>query len=187
MGLSIHYSGCIRDEREISRLTEETEDICKTLGWRHGRISDETLNGIYFNPDECEPLFLTFLAGGRTCSPVNLMMKEDFRENGLDPELLYNVSVKTQYAGIEAHIAVIKLLRYLSEKYFSSFELIDEGQYWETNDRAVLEQQFNRYNAMLDAVAGALEKLTAKPGETVASLVARIEQLLEKLSRERGI
>lgn len=183
MGLSIHYSGTIRQHVLIDELVTETADICQSLDWRYhlfdGNNTDK-LKGICFSPEGCEPVFLTFLPNGRMCSPINLMNKDIYEEHDLDRELLYTTSVKTQYAGPDAHIAVIKLLRYLKEKYFASFELDDEGKYWETMDEKVLLEQFAKYEFLLNAVTAALSEMNAVPGETAASLADRIEKMLDK-------
>lgn len=79
------------------------------------------------------------------CSPVNLMNRDIYELNELDAELIYTTSTKTQFAWPDAHIAVVKLLRYLKEKYFSVFKLSDEGMYWETMDEKILLSQFAKY------------------------------------------
>lgn len=187
MGLSIHYSGTIKDTALIDELITEVADICQSLNWTYHIINEpnaDQLNGICFYPENCEAIFLTFLPGGRMCSPVNLMNRDIYEENGLESELIYTTSTKTQFAGSDAHIAIIKLLRYLKEKYFSVFELDDEGMYWETMDEKVFLNQFARYEFLLDAVADALTGMIAVPGETPLSLADRIEKLLqEKLGK----
>jgi len=181
MGLSIHYSGHIRRYGIIDEMMTEVTDICESLNWIYhildGNNTDK-LKGICLSPEGCEPVFLTFLPNGRMCSPVNLMHKDIYEEHDLDPELLYTTSTKTQYAGPDAHIAIIRLLRYLKEKYFSAFELNDEGMYWETMDEKVLMEQFARYDFLLNSVAGALSNMKAVPGETAGSLANRIEKML---------
>jgi hypothetical protein len=183
MGLSIHYSGSIRKYAMIDELVTETADICQSLGWLYHIIdgnNTDNLKGICFSPQECEPVFLTFLPTGRMCSPVNLMNKDIYEENELDRELLYTTSTKTQYAGPDAHIAIIKLLRYIKEEYFLAFELNDEGMYWETMDEKVLLEQFARYEFLLNAVSDTLSNMKAMPGETAQSLADRLERLLSK-------
>jgi hypothetical protein len=138
------------------------------------------LNGICFAPEGCEPVFLTFLPGGRICSPVNLMNRDIYNGDELDKELLYTTSTKTQYAGFDAHVAVIKLLRYLKEKYFSVFEMMDEGLYWETNDEKVLQSQFDKYEYALNVLTTALSEVKTVPGESAVSLADRIEEMLKK-------
>ena len=181
MGLSIHYSGTIKDTTLIDALITEVADICKSLNWSHGVIkefSEDHLRGIWFSPKDCEPVFLTFLPGGRMCSPVCLMNKDLYLRNGLDPELVYTTSTKTQFAGPDAHMALIGLLRYLQEKYFSAFDLIDECMYWETKDEGVLLNQFAKYDYLLNVVAGALSEMRFVPGETTSSLADRIGKIL---------
>jgi hypothetical protein len=188
MGLSIRYSGTIKDPVLIDELITEVADICQSLSWIYHIIKEpnaDQLNGICFYPKDCEPVFLTFLPGGRMCSPVNLMNRDIYEANELEAELIYTTSTKTQFAGPDAHIAVIKLLRYLKEKYFAVFELSDEGMYWETMDSKIFLRQFAKYEFLLNAVAGALSEMKAVPGETPLSLADRIEKMLkEKLGRE---
>ena len=182
MGLSIHYYGTIKDTDRIDELITEVADICESLSWKCHIIKEpnaDQLNGICFYPEKCEPIFLTFLPGGRMCSPVNLMNRDIYEGNELDAELIYTTSTKTQFAGSDAHIAIIKLLRYLKEKYFSVFELNDEGMYWETMDEKVFLKQFARYEFLLDAVADALTGMKTVPGETRLSLADKIEKLLK--------
>ncbi|MGZ8525039.1 MAG: hypothetical protein ACXWV1_11460 [Chitinophagaceae bacterium] len=113
------------------------------------------------------------------CSPVNVMNRDIYESNGLEPELIYATSTKTQFAGSDAHIAVIKLLRYLKEKYFSVFELDDEGKYWETMNEKVFLKQFAGYEFLLDAVANALTEMKTEQGDTALPLADRIEKLLK--------
>lgn len=174
MGLSIHYSGCIKDTALIPKLNEEVLDVCAVLGWHTHIIDNENFKGIVFGPEKCEPVFLTFNDNGEICSPIyrELKMKEN------------TVSVKTQFAGQDAHIALLKFLRYLEAKYFTGFYLMDEGSYWETNDEAVLKMQFEKYEFILDAVCDALKSLPKIRGENATSLADRLEIFFnEKLKK----
>jgi len=81
---------------------------------------------------------------------------------------------------MEAHIAIIKLLKYLSTKYLKGFTLDDEGNYWETGDEKILSEQFDRYHAAMDIFCGMIKDVPAVPGETAASLAERLERLLRK-------
>ena len=182
MGLSIHYYCTIKSTDRINELITEVGDICQSLNWTCHIIKEpnaDQLNGICFYPENCEPIFLTFLPGGRMCSPVNLMNRDIYDSNGLDAELIYTTSTKTQFAGADAHIAIIKLLRYLKEKYFAVFELDDEGMYWETMDSTIFLKQFTRYEFLSDTVTGVLTGMKTEPGETPLSLAERIDKLLK--------
>ena len=90
----------------IEALVSETADICKSLEWDFHVLeypNDDMLNGIIFSPPGSEPVVLTFLPSGRLCSPFNLVNKALYGQNGLDTELLYTCSTKTQYAGADTH------------------------------------------------------------------------------------
>jgi predicted rRNA methylase YqxC with S4 and FtsJ domains len=50
MGLSIHYSGHIRDKKLLDSLIEEVKDICETLNWAPQTIDDDEIKGICYAP-----------------------------------------------------------------------------------------------------------------------------------------
>ena len=112
-------------------------------------------------------------------------MKDIYDGVRLDKELIFTTSTKTQYAGMDAHIAVIKLLKYLSKKYMKDFILKDEGLYWETNDDTVLSDQFNAYDSALKIVSETLQNMSAVPDETIESFTERIERLLREKFRNK--
>jgi len=180
MGLSIHYSGYIRHKKLIAPLIEEVTDICKTLKWHTHLFDDDKIKGISFAPEGSEPVFLTFNHEGRTLSPINILVKDIYDDIQIPKESIFTVSTKTQFAGIEAHIAIIKLLKHLSKKYLRDFTLSDEGNYWETGDAEILRQQFSRYEAAMDIFCEALKDLPANPNETPESLADRLERLLRE-------
>jgi hypothetical protein len=87
---------------------------------------------------------------------------------------LYMLSTKTQYGGIKTHMLVIQLLKYLSNKYLQTFELIDEGKYWETGDEKVLEETFTRYDDFMNSFGDALDTFPKKSGETMEKYLSRV-------------
>lgn len=89
------------------------------------------------------------------------------------------VSCKAQYAGMDTHLTVIKLLRYFKEKYFSVFELSDEGMYWETGDTNSLKALFTKYDFLVNSMREALKNFKAEPGETAESMADQVEELLK--------
>jgi hypothetical protein len=180
MGLSIHYSGTILKTDLIKPMSEEVADICTSLGWKFHMIEDDEISGIVFGPKKCEPISLTFNKDRYLLSPQNIILKDIDDGVKFDKELFFTTSTKTQYAGMDAHIAVIKLLRHLSKKYMKDFILKDEGLYWETNDEGVLSKQFNAYDSTLKIVSETLENMTIVPDETIESLAERMERLLKE-------
>ncbi len=180
MGLSIHYSGYILDKEMLDPLIEEVTDICKTLNWSTHTFDDDEIKGVSFAPEGSEGIYLTFNKDGRSLSPINILAKDIYDGKLVPKEMMFIANTKTQYAGVDAHIAIIKLLKYLSKKYFKDFTLSDEGYYWETSDEKILFEQFDRYNAAIETFSETLKKLPAVPGETTESLSERIEKLLRE-------
>jgi hypothetical protein len=179
MGLSIHYSGYIKDTALINQLVAELEDICKTFNWNYNILHDEVIDGILFSPPESEPVHFTFNKEGRLLPVTSVILKDMYESNEVERELMFTAFTKTQFAGPDVHKAIIKLIRYISQKYFSTFNLTDESYYWETNDEQIMLERFKVYNVMIDVFCEALEGMEAIPGETPKSLADRIEELLQ--------
>ena len=76
---------------------------------------------------------------------------------GLTP-LVYMMHTKTQRGGSDVHIAIIHLFKYLEKKYFSEMSVSDEGSYWETLHKTILQERFDEYTHLINSVKGALEK-----------------------------
>jgi hypothetical protein len=183
MGLTIHYSGKLRNPGCLPTLLDETIDICQTLQWEYNvleRHDKFPIEGIMAAPEGSEPLWLTFLEDGTMCHPM--IYEIDLEEHGgnLPPDAEHWLFTKTQYAGVDAHMAMIRLIRHLTEKYFERFELHDESQYWETGDEAKCRQIFEKYDFLMDMVGAALNGMDHIPNEPVDSLVGRIEKMLEE-------
>jgi hypothetical protein len=191
MGLSIHYSGSFNPSASLEGMIEEVVEIAKVYNWKYtvfetifpqGEFDDkydEKIYGITFTPPSCEPVFLTFLSNGRMSSSAHLK----FFGNSSDKKkqkYLYMLSTKTQYAGIKTHMLIILLLKYLSNKYVQTFQLTDEGRYWETGDEKLLEDSFKRYNDLLNSVSDALETFPVKTGETMEEYLSRLLDCVNK-------
>lgn len=157
--------------KQISQLTEEVQDVCTAFDWNYQLVNDETLSGISFTPPECETLCLTFLHDKQLACSVRLMYN-------IEPATV--ISVKTQFAGMDVHKTVIKLLQYLSAKYFAHFDLQDEGGYWETGDETVLAKKFDVYDGLLNKVQEVLTNFKNEPGETKEELMKRLEEFLKE-------
>jgi hypothetical protein len=168
------------------------EDICKSLNWPYQifdtkkselkqgesakRYTPHDVKGLSFTPQGSETAFLTFLPDATLCSPAKLI----YYDPATNDLMIGVVHTKTQFAGPDTHIAILRLLHYLKEKYFESFELNDEGNYWDKWDEKLLLSQFARYNFILDKVASALADVKLAPGESAESLGDRIEDILKK-------
>lgn len=190
MGLSFFYTGTLKKSASIDAMIEEVKDIAEILNWKYNILDtgfpenelidgkvDGNLYGICFAPENCEPVFITFLSNRRLCSPINL---EFFNKPVADvPDDAYLIFTKTQYAGADAHMAVINILKHISNKYMEEIHVTDEGEYWETGDEELLRKIFKRYTALLDGFASALENIPINTGESIEKYIQRIFEMLK--------
>lgn len=192
MGLTFYYKGKLRDINRIDELKKEVQDICISMNWpyqlwplkslkktktenqSHPTIYD--LRGISLTPENCETLSLTFLPDGRLISPVYFTHSEGKKPRGLD----FYLFVKTQFAGADTHLALMKLMIHLQQKYFEKLEVQDEGRYWETRDEKVLRLSFHQYEELFKKVADALSGIESDPDETPEVIADKIEQRLKE-------
>jgi hypothetical protein len=132
MGVTIHFEGKLYGEAGYSILLENIRNFAATEGWlvenlpeaerslrrvREGRDWDYvglTKGLIVYPHDDCEPLQFEF-----------------------DENFYAQQYCKTQFAGAQVHVAIVRLLRSLR----SSFEVLnveDEGEYWDSGDEETL-------------------------------------------------
>ena len=133
-----------------------------------------------FTPPGCETISVSFLSNGKMSSPV-LLKFYGKEEQSVAKGLLYSISVKTQFSSPGIHIVLMKLFRHLSDKYLSNFNLIDEAQYWETNDENVLNQNFAKYNALLDNFSLGIASIQPQKDESLVDYLTRIANRIKKL------
>ncbi|MFO7846295.1 MAG: hypothetical protein R6V27_07030 [Balneolaceae bacterium] len=194
MGITIHYKGSIRRLSEIDTLVDILEDFAKILEWKTERypslsVTDKQADtdafgiqqhqdrhyprGIVVYPHEsCEPFSFTFT------KEKNLV---DFRGSYLQnrtesPGWLH---VKTQFAPVDSHIAIIKLMKYLRGSFIPDLEVKDEGGYWESEDEKQLESRMESLNQAM----GSLEEgFTVIPKDVFRNRSAEeIADLIERL------
>ena len=196
MGLSIAYTGRLKEAKLLPVLIEEIVDIVNIYDWKYTIFEDKFPNdnffdtsfedayGIIFSPPESEPVFLTFLSDGRMVNPFLL----EFIKNDKDRKKgdKFWQFTKTQYAGLEVHKVIIHLFRYLSNKYLADFELVDDSRYWETNDEAVLQENFDRFNFVMDRFAEVLEGFEAGENDDGDSLVIKLLEYLKNKFGDEG-
>ena len=192
MGLTLHYSCSIKQASCLPELVEEVKDICKEMNWSYHIWNEDKLQeystdihkkewapddlyGISFSAPECEPFSLTFLPNGKLSAYINLLAAPYYDEY----DWIYFVAIKTQFAGADVHICLVKLLKYLEKKYLKDVSVTDEGNYWETDSKEVLLERFSAYNHLLKVVEKTLRDFKTIPGETTGQFADRLEQYLK--------
>jgi hypothetical protein len=185
MGLSIYYSGSFNPSASLKDLIEEVVEIANVYHWKYNVFEsnfpqgvfeekyDEKIYGVTFTPPSSETVFLSFLSNGRMSSHTNL----EFFGNSSDKnnqQYLYMLSTKTQFCGMKTHMLIVHLLKYLSNKYLLTFQMTDDGKYWETGDEKVLEETFKRYTDFLNSLSDSLDTFPVKTGETMEEYLSRL-------------
>lgn len=193
MGLSIHYSGRFNKNAVLSELITEVQEIAETFKWNYNiylttfpdkgnesQSYDGKIYGISFTPPECETVSISFLSNFRMSSDVHLKFF-GLSENKSESDFLYMLSTKTQFAGTTIHKTLIELFRYLNKRnYFSEFDLIDEGEYWETGNEKLLEQKFKANGDLIDNFSLAVETIPVKQGESFDNYFERILRIIDE-------
>ena len=172
---------------------------------------DGNLYGIDFTPEGIEPVSVCFLSNGRMSSIIQLACWGKFREEEhftviteewdadgktrsstekrmMDQteynRMLYSCSTKKQFAGPEPHELIIGVLRYISNNFLSDFELRDEGEFWETDDSALLQKNFIRNGFLIESFRAGLTNTPRLPGEDLDSFIRRIASQINKKREE---
>lgn len=189
MGLTIHYSGKLRNPASLSALITEARDISESMHWANEvieRLPDVPVEGILISPNGSEPLWLTFHEAGFMCNPLLYSYVREVEGKGIPADAEQWLFTKTQYAGAEAHMAMIKMMRHLSQKYFEKFEVHDESQYWETGDENLCRRKFEESERFIGMIGNALDSMKIDPAESPETIAGRIEKVLsEKFGLKR--
>ena len=185
MGLTIHYSGKLKNASELMLLIDEVRDIAIEKEWDYFIFEEEFENnkftskpdldelfGIMVTPKNSEPMCFSFLSDGRMCGIINFNVITINYE--IDENLAFSLFTKTQYAGFEIHKQLIVLLDHISKKYLVDFTCSDEGQYWETRDEDLLKETFKRFGSFIDSFASSLEMIPPIENENIEDFILRI-------------
>jgi hypothetical protein len=182
MGVTIHYKGKLNSSDNIDSFCEEMEDIAKSMGWKHTVIdkfvsNDKTpVKGIIIRPHEkSESLQLISDQQG------NLRNVFAFEFAGEDSELTYLNFIKTQFAPFVIHIVIIKLLKYIQQKYISNLDVYDEGEYWLTENATLLKDKFDFLNAKIIILEEVFSRIEFKKDCTPELTVDKIEEVLKSM------
>jgi hypothetical protein len=145
MGVTIHYEGQLTSEAAYQDLVGVVSSIARAKGWSTAPIasSEVTLRRVrdekdwdYTGPVKGIVVFLH-----EDCDPVRLEF---------DRDLYLQEFTKTQFAGVQVHIEVLKLLKAI-EPFFRNLNVEDEGEWWEAEDILILRAHFARSQKAIEA------------------------------------
>ena len=194
MGLSIHYSGFLKEPKLLPELIDEIKNVAEVYNWKHNtyetQLPDnkfskekdfEKIFGISFTPSNCETISLTFLSDGAMICPARVKFTTDFSDD--KQSWFYTNSVKTQYAGVKIHQLIIHLFRHLDNEYFRDFKMIDESDYWETNDEKRMIENFKAYDRLIDNFMLATETFPLHKNEEITDYFKRLMHHIKNLEK----
>jgi hypothetical protein len=195
MGLSIHYKGRLHQAEQLPAMIAEIVDVSKVYGWKYhifnnnfpndsfeNRTSFDDVYGICFTPTDCETISLAFLSNGTMVCPFRIEFFA-YSEDETERSYIYTVSVKTQFAGVDAHLLLIQLFKYLNDKYFEDFKMDDESYFWETGDEKLMRERFKLYDRLMDNVALSIQTFPMEQGENVVSYFERLMEHIHNLKK----
>lgn len=172
MGITIHYKGEIDRADLIPKLIADCRDFAESIGWKWHIIDEEKdrqLKGIILNiHSQAEPLNLTFGEDGCLRSYIDYEQTQLF--------------VKTQFAGVEAHITIVKLLKYLKKHYVFNLMVYDEGEYWESGDIGKLSGKLTFLQSKVDILKDLFgrAKFTKEESQDITKLADKVELILRE-------
>jgi len=166
---------------------------------------DDENYGVIFSPHDCEPVTIIFDSEGRIYNPwmkdlitkhedgqvkvitVQLNLEDEelnpvFTEGseGFDPlDMVYTVSIKTEFKTAEQHVKIIELMRYLSGKYFSDFELIDESGYWDSRNPEIVDVKLNRVSQFIEKFEDLISNESINSPEDFLAFIKKLSQQMK--------
>ena len=173
--LTIHYQGT-SEPQTMRKLISELKLISDELQWKYFVIDDNKFVGILITIHEkCEPLSLIISKQGRLIHPAWLNDKNP-------PEYAFYVSTKTNFSTVDSHIAIVKLLKYIKRKYIFDLQVTDEGEYYETENKELLQQKWDFLLNKFEEVSSLLENNLTNEDKKLSSdnLADKIEKIIQK-------
>lgn len=183
MGITLHYKGKLKSVDLVPALKQELIDIAVSKDWHYTIVDPEDqfylgeedeseedelgsrdkkdaplpLTGLMLGADNAEPLYLTFLPDGRLISPLLAVFgRKDIEAFLAEDE--YYAFTKTQNSGSEVHIEYVRLLKYISSKYFIEWNCKDDSEYYETGDEQYLVETMDMINNTMSALEDAFSE-----------------------------
>lgn len=161
MGITIFAKGKIDRIEDLPRLIDDLKDVAGKRNWKY-RVVDDDLNArpnaVLTHGASDRPGVLLEgslgLKGVILTVPGAEMFAVLFDRSGVLTDMFQQIAsiedkgqnerftmCKTQFADIDAHIAIIEVLDFLKKKYIPDLAVTDEGAYWETRDLRVLAEK----------------------------------------------
>ena len=145
MGVTIHFEGQLAGEAAYQDLVRLVSSLADAKGWRTEPITADEVTLLRVGDEEdwnyTGPAKGVILYVHEDCDPIRLEF---------DRDLYVQEFTKTQFAGPQIHLDVLKLLKGI-EPFFRSLKVEDEGEWWETRDIQILREHFSSSQKAIEA------------------------------------
>ncbi|MDH3669886.1 MAG: hypothetical protein OES46_01825 [Gammaproteobacteria bacterium] len=170
MSITIHFEGTLKDETAYEAVVSEASNLATEMSWPARPISEKKVTLLRVKGekdwDYVGPVKGIEIRPHENSDPLRLVF---------DRQLYVQEYIKTQFAPVEIHVAVSDFLKRL-EPYFESFNVTDEGEYYDTNNLKKLEDHIQWCYKALDQYLDQEDKYYGP----VRSADGRIIDVLEK-------
>lgn len=152
MGITVHFEGKLKDESSFESLCENAEAFAKEMEWPFSLISEQEVKLERVRDEEdwdyVGPVKGIEIFPHEACEPFRLEF---------DKDLYIQEFTKTQFAPVQIHVLLVDFLR-TNQRLFESVEIIDEGEFFDTNDLDLLNKHMQACNEQLEQYLSQPEK-----------------------------
>jgi hypothetical protein len=152
VGVTIHFEGKLKDDEAYNSLMASSKKFAIEMEWPVSEISETevTLQRVKDEEDwdYIGPVKGIEILPHEACDPFRLEF---------DRDLYIQEFVKTQFAPAQIHVLLIDFLR-KHKNLFDNLEIIDEGEFLETNDLEVLESHIEACDKQMEECLSQPEK-----------------------------
>lgn len=177
MGITIYYKGNLNNADKRKETVDTIKYIGETAEWEVNIIDERKKNlygAVLQVHEECDPLPFLFDSTGR--------LRSLFWLAGYASDDDLWTFTKTQFAGFEAHIIIIKFLDFIKKNFISDLEVKDDTDYWTHRNSLILQKNFRQTDFLISSFGKMLssEKFDFS-AENTEILVKKIENAFEEL------
>src|SRR5262245_1067510 len=145
-GVTVHYQGKAKDAAAVAKVLAAARSVASEHSWevREASVTNASVPRVVAGKERPYqgPLTGVAIYPHPMCEPIYIRFGTD---------LFMRDYVKTQFAGPDVHVEVVGLLRKL-KPLLADLQVQDEGEYWETGDRAKLATHIATVNAMIESI-----------------------------------
>ena len=170
MGVTIHFEGRLRSSHDKAALVSFISQRAEEMGWPCSPINEvEVVLKRILNDQDIDyvgPVSGIEVHLHANCEPLRFEF---------DDQLYIQEWCKTQFAGADIHVETVDLIR-SAAKFFKRLSVVDEGEYFETGDREVLQSHMDNVDEQMRSMMAKDPQLAGPVRQSsgrIADLVTR--------------